>query len=80
MFKLFFSPISNASFKLNFCFSCALITNELNKNASSIAEFFMVFLLIFIPFSKYKYRIGKTINVSKVAVIKPPITTVAKGF
>ena len=77
---MFFNPISIACFTSSFWVSCAVTVNEPSKKAITKAELFIVFLLIFMPFSKYKYRIGKTINVNKVAVINPPITTVANGF
>ena len=76
-FKLVLFLIAKAKVCSKFSLVCALFCNTNRKPI--IVNNAVLFILIFFFSSNQAYKTGKTINVKSVAVIKPPITTVAKG-
>ena len=59
-------------------FTCAFATPPNKRNKIKTLIIGLIFFDL-IP-SNHIYKIGKTKSVNKVALIKPPITTVANGF
>ena len=71
------SPPAPAFKLIGVCADAVEPTAPVNKTNMAIRAAFPV--LMPIPFSKMTYRIGSTKSVKKVAMSKPPITTVANG-